>query len=252
MEDSPLIKQIDNTSHINSTSATANNSSHVQTQLMVNATNPGSDSTSAMSSSSSTSSSSSCNSCCAPSVGTYLPKSSSNPMLLTLVNQNSSSSLASTGSSSIAPSSPTSVASMCVNSASTGNLSHQFQANGNVLDLFINKKSPPTDSNSGLDNYDSYNSSTNTSIVTVASNASLLTSVSQHQQQTGAINSAVETAAKKYRCAAQISEATCCWKGKLQFLIEMNREFWDLRHFLNNVRRNFKGRNIVVRNILLF
>lgn len=243
MEDSPLIKQIDNTSHINSTTATTNNNSHVQTQLMVNATNPGSDSTSAMSSSSSasTASSSSCNSCCAPSVGTYLPKSSSNPMLLTLVNQNSSSSLASTGSGSIAPSSPTSVASMCVNSASTGNLNHQFQANGNVLDLFINKKSPPTDSNSGLDNYDSYNSSTNTSIVTVASNnnASLLTSVSQHQQQTGAINSAVETAAKKYRCAAQISEATCCWKGKLQFLIQMNREFWDLRYFLRcNVKQH--------------
>lgn len=139
-------------------------------------------------------------------------------MLLTLVNQShSSSSLASTtGSSSIAPSSPTSVANMCVNSASTGNLNHQFQANGpnNVLDLFINKKSPPTDNN-GLENYDSYNSSTNTSIVTVASNnTSLLTSVSQHQQP-GAINSAVETAAKKYRCAAQISEATCCWKGKL-------------------------------------
>lgn len=211
MEDSPLIKQIDNTSHIN-TATTGN--SNVQTQLMVNATNPGSDSTSAMSSSSSTStaSSSSCNSCCAP-VGTYLPKSNSNPMLLTLVNQNSSSSLASSGS--IAPSSPTS-ANMCVNSASTGNLNHQFQANSNVLDLFINKKSPPTDNNTGLDNYDSYNSSTNTSIVTVASNnASLLTGVSQHQQQTGAINSAVETAAKKYRCAAQISEATCCWKGKL-------------------------------------
>jgi cytoplasmic polyadenylation element-binding protein len=29
------------------------------------------------------------------------------------------------------------------------------------------------------------------------------------------INVAVETAAKKYRCAAQVSEATCCWKGKL-------------------------------------
>jgi hypothetical protein len=34
-----------------------------------------------------------------------------------------------------------------------------------------------------------------------------------HQQQN--INAAVENAAKKYRCAAQISEATCCWKGKL-------------------------------------
>lgn len=31
----------------------------------------------------------------------------------------------------------------------------------------------------------------------------------------GIINAAVENAAKKYRCAAQISEATCCWKGKL-------------------------------------
>jgi cytoplasmic polyadenylation element-binding protein len=52
---------------------------------------------------------------------------------------------------------------------------------------------------------------------TTNNNNSLLTSVvaGQHQSTTGGINSAVETAAKKYRCAAQISEATCCWKGKL-------------------------------------
>lgn len=42
---------------------------------------------------------------------------------------------------------------------------------------------------------------------------SLLTSI--QQQQSNGINTAVETAAKKYRCAAQISEASCCWKGKL-------------------------------------
>jgi cytoplasmic polyadenylation element-binding protein len=32
---------------------------------------------------------------------------------------------------------------------------------------------------------------------------------------TAPINTAIESAAKKYRCAAQVSEATCCWKGKL-------------------------------------
>lgn len=195
MEDSPLIKQIDNSSHLTN----VNN-----VQLMVNP-NAGSGVESAHSSSStnSTTSSSSCNSCCAPS---YLPKSNSNPMLLTLATTTSSSSITS-GSSSVAPSSPTSTASQC--SASTGNLNHQFNQNQNsVLDLFINKKSP-------ADN-DSYTSSSNVSLVTVAStnNSTLLSSVN-HQQQTGGINSAVETAAKKYRCAAQISEATCCWKGKL-------------------------------------
>ena len=204
MEDSPLIKQLDTTSHLTSVNnASAVNTTHAYSQL-VNATHPGSDTSSALSSFSFTASSaSSCNSCCAPA--TYLPKSTSNPLLLTLATQHSSSSLA-----SVAPASPTSTL-----SGSSGNLNHhQFHASS-VLDLFI-KKSPQTDL---IDNYDSYNSSTNTSIVTVAcNNTSLLTSVAQHQEQTGAINSAVETAAKKYRCAAQISEATCCWKGKFDLI----------------------------------
>lgn len=198
MEDSPLIKQIDNSSHL----TTVNN-----VQLMVNP-NTGSnvgEGAHSSSSTTSTTSSASCNSCCAPG---YLPKSNSNPMLLSLATNNSSSSITS-GSSSVAPTSPASSI-----SASTGNLNHHNQFNQNtqnsVLDLFINKKSP-------ADN-DSYTSSSNASLVTVANsnnNTSLLTSVNHQNQQTGGINSAVETAAKKYRCAAQISEATCCWKGKL-------------------------------------
>lgn len=63
------------------------------------------------------------------------------------------------------------------------------------MDLFI-KKTPETVS------YDSLITTT-----------SLLANV-QAAQNTG-INTAIETAAKKYRCAAQVSEATCCWKGKL-------------------------------------
>lgn len=201
MEDSPLVKQIDNSSHL--TTSNVNN-----VQLMVNANTNGTESGALSSSSSaSSSSSSSCNSCCAPG---FLPKSNSNPMLLSIATT-SSSSLAS-ASSSITPSSPTST-SNSISAGSTGNLNHQFQQNS-VLDLFINKKSPVEVESTNQ--YDSYASSNNTSLVTTvaSNNTSLLTSVG-HQQHTGGINSAVETAAKKYRCAAQISEATCCWKGKL-------------------------------------
>lgn len=211
MEDSPLIKQIDNSSHLTNVNSGVNN------VLMVNP-NTGSGAESGLSSSSSvSSSSSSCNSCCAPS---FLPKSNSNPMLLSVAT--SSSSITSGSSSSAIPSSPTSASGQIKSdchtcTGSTGNLAHQFQQSSNVLDLFINKNaSSDIETNA---QYDSYSSSTNTSLITTSSSlnnnssTNLLTSVSN--QQTGGINSAVETAAKKYRCAAQISEATCCWKGKL-------------------------------------
>lgn len=186
MEDSPLVKQIDNPV--------------TNVPLMVNANTGNASETGALSSSSSisTSSSISCNSCCAPG---YLPKSTSNPMLLSLAT--SSSSLTSGSSSGLAPSSPTSM---------TSSLAHQFNQNP-VLELFNNNGTKKSPSDSEQTQYESYASS-NTSLVTVAS--SMNNSINNSNgllQQTGGINSAVETAAKKYRCAAQISEATCCWKG---------------------------------------
>lgn len=80
----------------------------------------------------------------------------------------------------------------------------QFNQNTNVMDLFIGKKSP-------ADETIQYDQGNNTYVNNSSSNSSLITVASQN----GGINSAVETAAKKYRCAAQVSEATCCWKGKL-------------------------------------
>lgn len=192
MEDSPLIKQLDNSTVTNVCSA-------VNSVLMVNP-NASSGTDCALSSSSSTSTSSassasSCGSCCA--APGFLPKSSSNPMLM-----------------SMSPTSGAMTQQLKGNEcACTAESLHQFSqtTSGSVLDLFISKKSP-SDIES---NYDSFSSSTNTSLITTANNMSsngnnLLTSVNQ-----AGINSAVETAAKKYRCAAQISEATCCWKGKL-------------------------------------
>ncbi len=168
MEDSPLVKQID-------TSAVS--------QLMVN---PNTDSVPAgalsSSSSISTASSSSCNSCCVTTTTTatgYLPKSTSNPMLLSLVSSSSSI------SSNPAPSSPS------------------FNQNTNVMELFTIKKSPADETLSYENSsYANNNSSSNSSLISVVTS-------------NGGINSAVETAAKKYRCAAQVSEATCCWKGKI-------------------------------------
>ncbi len=168
MEDSPLVKQID---------------SAAVSQLMVN---PNTDSVPAgalsSSSSISTASSSSCNSCCVPNtVSTnsgYMSKSTSNPMLLSLVSSTSS-----------------------ISSNIQGPVSPSFNQNTNVMDLFINKKSP-ADETLSYDNSGYGNNSSNSSLITVVTN-------------NGGINSAVETAAKKYRCAAQVSEATCCWKGKI-------------------------------------
>ena len=195
MEDSPLIKQLDNSTVTNVCSA-------VNSVLMVNP-NASSGTDCALSSSSSTSTSSassasSCGSCCA--APGFLPKSSSNPMLM-----------------SMSPTSGAITQQLKGNEcACTADAMHQFSqtTSSSVLDLFISKKSP-SDIES---NYDSFSSSTNTSLITTATantvnnggNNNLLTSVNQ-----AGINSAVETAAKKYRCAAQISEATCCWKGKL-------------------------------------
>jgi len=199
MEDSPLVKQIDNSSHLTNVNNVVNN-----VQLMVNPNTGNGTESGALSSSSSTSSSSSssCNSCCAPG---FLPKSNSNPMLLSLASTATSSSSITSGSSSVAPLSPTSI-------SNTNNLNNnqQFNQQNSVLDMLINKRSPSDNENTSHYENNSYTSSTNTSLVTVANsnNSTLL-------QQTGGINSAVETAAKKYRCAAQISEATCCWKGKL-------------------------------------
>lgn len=58
-----------------------------------------------------------------------------------------------------------------------------------------------------------YPSSSSSSLIATAPSCNLLNkhSVLNHHN----INLAVETAAKKYRCAAQVSEASCSWKGKL-------------------------------------
>jgi hypothetical protein len=71
------------------------------------------------------------------------------------------------------------------------------------MELFTNKKSPADETLSYENSsYANNNSSSNSSLISVVTS-------------NGGINSAVETAAKKYRCAAQVSEATCCWKGKI-------------------------------------
>jgi hypothetical protein len=179
MEDSPLVKQITETC------------SNTTIQLMVNPNTT--EATAGALSSSSTvstasSSSSSCNSCCVPESG-YLPRSNSNSTLLSVATTSSSS------LNSVTPTSPT---------LSQQHTNIQFNQNTNVLDLFVNKKSPADETISYDQGNNVYlnNSSSNSSLITVGSNS-------------GGINSAVETAAKKYRCAAQVSEATCCWKGKL-------------------------------------
>jgi hypothetical protein len=247
MEDSPLI----NTTSTNNASANLNlNSaqpghSTVQQQLMViaNAHQSGDSSVSSLSSASSTSSSSSSSSSSSCYVPPYIPKSTSNPMLLSVHSSNIASNPNTNGLIITSPlsSSTNSVAGIqnkesscgCHNSASADNLSIQPPHNHSnyntsstkhsVLDILIRK--PPqapssrdsnTDENShhmvhhvvhhshggGHHHNGTYSPSGNNSLITAV-------------QQNGVINTAVENAAKKYRCAAQISEATCCWKGKL-------------------------------------
>jgi len=78
--------------------------------------------------------------------------------------------------------------------------------------------STPSDSGEHL-GYDTSSLVTTANGLGMSSNSLLASVHHQQQQQQGMtsapINTAIETAAKKYRCAAQISEATCCWKGKL-------------------------------------
>jgi len=225
MEDSPLV------------SATNSNNSHVApppTQILTvkldsNTQSDSSTSVSSLSSASSSSSgssSSSCNSCYVP---TYLPKSNSNPMLL------------SAGSNSSSNTSPTSIHSkkntndQCSCTEIGPNHQHQqqsqFQNNsGSVLDLLIKKSSSDLENHTeshfqhGTNTHNHHNhrqnlyaNSSNSLVTTTNSlniNSNTLLSSIQQTNQNG-INVAIESAARRYRCAAQISEASCCWKGKL-------------------------------------
>jgi len=152
-----------------------------------------------------------------------MPKSNSNPMLSSSV---TSSSLSTASSGAHSPTSchltmshPINKSSECVCSASQkqqqssvglASSTNVSTSQKSVLDLFI-KKSPSNIEN--LHHYDltpAVSSSNST-------NGNLLTNVQIPPTSTsnGSIHTAIETAAKKYRCAAQVSEATCCWKGKL-------------------------------------
>jgi len=225
MEDSPVVSQGSNANNGNSSSVNNSNTSVLMVIPNVNST----DSASSLSSSSS-SSSSSCNSCC---VQSYLPKSNSNPMLYS----SSSSSTSSTTTLSTSPSSNSShltllqqnsIKNDCVcSSESIVNSIHQYQTSStnSVLDLFIKKSNTSDSENSNsFESFSTPNNSNNNngtnSLITTANSlnlnaTNLLTSVQNSSSNTGVINTAIENAAKKYRCAAQISEATCCWKGKL-------------------------------------
>lgn len=206
MEDSPLINPATTGSTSATTTATTNAANNVNnavnssTNVLMVVPNDSTSSTS-LSSSGSTASSCSSQSCCP--ISNFIPKSNSNPMI-------SSSSSSSSGASSTNSSwnhSPTSLHQQAINKSSDCVCSQPPQpqnkqqkpphhAQKSVLDLLI-KKSP---SNVETHSYDSL----------VTTTTSLLGNV-----QNGTINTAIETAAKKYRCAAQVSEATCCWKGKL-------------------------------------
>lgn len=191
MEDSPLI---------NPNSSNGNTNNPNTSALMVIPNIQSADCASSLSSSSSSSSalsSSSCNSCCAPG---FLPKSNSNPMLV------------SSGSSagSVSPNSVNqqqSVKNECGAHHHHHHTQHHYTQTNSVLDLLI-KKSPSDQEQSNYSPTSALNS-------LIAPASSLLASVHQNPIQMGGINTAIETAAKKYRSAAQISEATCCWKGKL-------------------------------------
>lgn len=164
-----------NTNNQNNSNSNSNSNTSV---LMVIPNIQSADCPSAHSSSSSTSSSSglSSSSCNSCCAPGFLPKSNSNP--LSLSGGSSPNSVQQSGKTE------------CNYSTSVGPHQHS------VLDLLI-KKSPS----------DSLVTPKNS----LQKSASLLTT-SVHQN---GINTAIETAAKKYRSAAQISEATCCWKGKL-------------------------------------
>ena len=216
MEDSPLVSS-NNNNNTNLNTVSQNNPN----VLMVIPNVPSSDCpSSVLSHSSSSSSSSSGSSSCGSCYNTYMPKSNSNPMLLSAGSLSSSaSSSSSTHALSTSPASTSSLQSKkpsecgCSNTTSSNNLkkNHQYQApkSNSVLDLFIKKSNQDAIENSS--SYDQYSQNTGSLITTANSMNSLLTNVSQNNSG----YQAIETAAKKYRCAAQVSEATCCWKGKL-------------------------------------
>lgn len=236
MEDSPLINtNQNNQSNVN----TQNQASHVNNVLIVPIPNSTVDCTSSSSSSlsSSGSSSSSCsssNSCCGPALSNYMPKSNSNPILSTSVTSSSLSTTSSSvhsptsiSSSHLAMSQPINKSTECVCAGSQKQ--HQLAAlpsdrsapQKSVMDLFM-KKSPSNIEN--LSQYDSSSSSASTTTITTSTSNGNTTNMLPNLQvppphvtstSNGSINTAIETAAKKYRCAAQVSEATCCWKGKL-------------------------------------
>lgn len=193
MEDSPLI----NSNHQGNNSNANINTSHVSasatTVLTVIPNAHLTDCPSSLSSSSSTASSTSCNSCCASN---YLPKSNSNPMIQSSsVSPNSTSSHSSTGSSLLIKADHSNHKGDCGCNGNNTGYNHNVpinQVQSIPNDLLLRKSSP-----------------------TALNSTSALLIEGDNKSGPNNVNTAIESAAKKYRCAAQISEATCCWKGKL-------------------------------------
>jgi cytoplasmic polyadenylation element-binding protein len=240
-----------NNTNTNSNPPAINNTNPGPNQLLMVKldTNPQSDgslSSSGSSSSGLSSGSSSCNSCYSHNNNQQqqqqqqIPKSNSNPMLA-LSSSSSSALSGSPSNSSSNTTSPTSIGgrSSSKNCTCTSNAQyHQHQ--NNVLDLLV-KKSTSSEldhhTNQHLNNTNNNNNNNNnnpnpygrggssSSLITPVNNKNtlnlnsntLLGNMSQNATTTLGpnINVAIESAAKKYRCAAQISEASCCWKGKL-------------------------------------
>jgi cytoplasmic polyadenylation element-binding protein len=252
MEDSPQVNaNNNNNTNTNSNPPAINNTNPGPNQLLMVKldTNPQSDgslSSSGSSSSGLSSGSSSCNSCYSHNNNQQqqqqqqIPKSNSNPMLA-LSSSSSSALSGSPSNSSSNTTSPTSIGgrSSSKNCTCTSNAQyHQHQ--NNVLDLLV-KKSTSSEldhhTNQHLNNTNNNNNNNNnnpnpygrggssSSLITPVNNKNtlnlnsntLLGNMSQNATTTLGpnINVAIESAAKKYRCAAQISEASCCWKGKL-------------------------------------
>jgi cytoplasmic polyadenylation element-binding protein len=82
----------------------------------------------------------------------------------------------------------------------------------NLIESLLIKKSPTIDNVKGY-----MSSSTSSNSITTTTTTMLPKSNSNHNHLGfgNNNNNEIESAAKKYRCAAQISEATCSWKGKL-------------------------------------
>lgn len=74
------------------------------------------------------------------------------------------------------------------------------------------RRSSYNESASSASSYDNQQPAYHTSLIQPVS---VVSGSAQQQQQQSSANSSIETAAKKYRFAAQNSEATCHWSGKL-------------------------------------